>query len=103
MALQKNEILTMTCKYDQTYTLPVMSFTPPAHPCTYLGWNTDANAYSASYSERQQIRNLTSVDGYTFDFYAIWDYAPDLTCSDRYFTLYEAKTALLLRLSYFEQ
>jgi hypothetical protein len=23
---------TMTCKYDQTYTLPVMSFTPPAQP-----------------------------------------------------------------------
>jgi len=85
----------MTCKYDQTYTLPAMSFTPPAHPCTYLGWNTDANAYSASYSERQQIRNLTSEDGYTFHFYAIWDYAPDLTCSDRYFTLYEAKTGVI--------
>ena len=85
----------MTCKYDQTYNLPAMSFTPPAHPCTYLGWNTDANAYSASYSERQQIRNLTSVDGYTFDFYAIWDYAPDLTSSDRYFTLYEAKTGII--------
>ncbi|MGO5053986.1 InlB B-repeat-containing protein [Lachnospiraceae bacterium LCP25S3_G4] len=86
---------TMTCKYDQTYTLPEMSFTPPAHPCTYLGWNTDANAYSASYSEKQQIRNLTSIDGYTFYFYAIWDYAPDLTCSDRYFTLYEAKTGII--------
>ncbi|MHB8130980.1 MAG: InlB B-repeat-containing protein [Mobilitalea sp.] len=85
----------MTCKYDQTYTLPAMSFTPPAHPCTYLGWNTDANAYSASYSERQQIRNLTNIDGYTFYFYAIWDYAPDLTCSDRYFTLYEAKTGII--------
>ena len=85
----------MTCKYDQTYTLPAMIFTPPAHPCTYLGWNTDANAYSASYSERQQIRNLTSIDGYTFNFYAIWDYAPDLTCSDRYFTLYEAKTGII--------
>jgi len=86
---------TMTCKYDQTYTLPAMSFTPPTHPCTYLGWNTDANAYSASYSESQQIRNLTSIDGYTFNFYAIWDYAPDLTCSDRYFTLYEAKTGII--------
>lgn len=86
---------TMTCKYDQTYTLPAMSFTQPAHPCTYLGWNTDANAYSASYSERQQIRNLTSEDGYTFHFYTIWDYAPDLTCSDRYFTLYEAKTGII--------
>ncbi|SEV84910.1 InlB B-repeat-containing protein [[Clostridium] fimetarium] len=86
---------TMTCKYDQTYTLPAMSFMPPAHPCTYLGWNTDANAYFASYSESQQIRNLTSIDGYTFYFYAIWDYAPDLTCSDRYFTLYEAKTGII--------
>ena len=88
-------MVTLTCKYDQTYTLPAMSFTPPAHPCTYIGWNTDANAYSASFLERQQIRNLTSVDGYTFYFYAIWDYAPDLTCSDRYFTLYEAKTGVI--------
>lgn len=86
---------TMTCKYDQTYTLPAMSFTPPSHPSTYLGWNTDANAYSASYTEGQQIRNLTSEDGYTFHFYAIWDYAPDLTCSDRYFTLYEAKSGII--------
>lgn len=93
----------MTCKYDQTYTLPVMSFTPPAHPCTYLGWNTDANAYSASYSERQQIRNLTSVDGYTFDFYAIWDYAPDLNCLTVILPYMKQKPVLLLRLSYFEQ
>ena len=86
---------TMTCKYDQTYTLPSMSFTPPSHPCIYLGWNTDANAFSPSYAERQQICNLTSENGYTFHFYAIWDYAPNLTCTDRYFTLYEAKAGVI--------
>jgi|GEM_PF-1268441 hypothetical protein len=86
---------TLTCKYDQTYTLPAMSFAYPSHPCKYLGWNTDANAYKATYAERQQIYNLTSVNGYTFNFYAIWDYAPDLTCTDRYFTLYEAKTGVI--------
>ncbi len=86
---------TLTCKYDQTYTLPAMSFAYPSHPCKYLGWNTDANAYNVIYGERQQIRNLTSVNGYTFNFYAIWDYAPDLTCTDRYFTLYEAKTGVI--------
>lgn len=85
----------LTCKYDQTYTLPDMSFSSPAHPSTYLGWNTDADAYSASFAERQQIKNLTSVDGYTFHFYAIWDYAPELICSDRYFTLYEAKMGVI--------
>ncbi len=85
----------MVCKYDQVYTLPFMSFTPPTHPNTYLGWNTDANAFWASYAERQQIYNLTSVDGYTFHFYAIWDYAPELSGSDRYFTLYEAKNGVI--------
>lgn len=88
-------IARLTCKYDQTYTLPAMSFTPPAHPCTYLGWNTDANAFWASFVERQRILNLTSVDGYTFHFYAIWDYAPELTGSDRYFTLFEAKNGII--------
>lgn len=86
---------TLTCKYDQTYTLPAMSFAYPSHPCKYIGWNTDANSYYATYAEKQQIRNLTSVNGYTFHFYAIWDYAPDLTCADRYFTLYEAQTGVI--------
>jgi len=86
---------TLVCKYDQTYTLPAMSFAYPSHPCKYLGWNTDANSYYAIYEERQQIRNLSSVNGYTFHFYAIWDYAPDLTCTDRYFTLYESQTGLI--------
>ncbi|MEG0962013.1 MAG: hypothetical protein RSF88_04005 [Lachnospiraceae bacterium] len=86
---------TLTCKYDQTYTLPAMSFAYPSHPCKYLGWNTDANSYYPTYAEKQQICNLISVNGYTFHFYAIWDYAPDLTCTDRYFTLYEAQTGVI--------
>ena len=88
-------MVTLTCKYDYAYTLPAMNFTTPTHPCKYLGWNTEANAYWASYSENQQIRNLTSANGVTFDFYAIWDYAPDMICSERYFTLYEAKSGVI--------
>lgn len=86
---------TLVCKYDQTYTLPTMSFAYPSRPCKYLGWNTDANSYTIAYRERQNIHNLTSVNGYTFHFNAIWDYAPDLTCADRYFTLYEGKTGVI--------
>ncbi|HIG0358605.1 TPA: InlB B-repeat-containing protein [Clostridium sporogenes] len=86
---------TLICKYDMTYTLPVMSFVPPDHPNTYLGWNTDPNAFSSSFTEKQKIKNLTSVNGYTFNFYAIWDYAPDLAVYDRYFTLYEAQTGVI--------
>lgn len=86
---------TLTCKYDKSYTLPAMSFIPPTHPNTYLGWNTDSNAFLAKFTERQTIKNLTSVNGYTFHFYAIWDYAPDLTAYDRYFTLYEAQTGVI--------
>lgn len=72
-----------------------MSFAYPSHPCKYLGWNTDANSYYVTYAEKQQIRNLTNVNGYTFHFYAIWDYAPNMTCTDRYFTLYEALTGVI--------
>ncbi len=86
---------TLTCKYDESFSLPAMSFIPPVHANTYLGWNTDPNAFSASYTERQKIKNLTNINGYTFNFYAIWDYAPDLTAYDRYFTLYEAKTGAI--------
>lgn len=86
---------TLTCKYDITYTLPAMSFIPPTHPNTYLGWNTDPNSFSASFTERQKIKNLTSINGYRFNFYAIWDYAPDLAAYDRYFTLYEAQTGVI--------
>ncbi len=85
----------LTCKYDQTYTLPVMSFVPPSNPCSYIGWNTNAGAYTPSFIERQQIQNLTSTNGYTIHFYAIWDYAPGLTTSNRFFTLYEAKTGII--------
>lgn len=85
----------MTCYYDQTYTLPTMTFTKPEHPCTYVGWNTDAASFYAKYEEGQEIVNLTSTDEYTFHFYAIWDYAPDMTCADRYFTLYEAKHGII--------
>jgi hypothetical protein len=88
-------MVTLTCKYDQTYRLQTMSFTPPTHPCNYIGWDTDAKSHSASYSEKQQVRNMTSVNGDTFHLYGIWDYLPDLTCSDRYFTLYEAKAGII--------
>lgn len=86
---------TLTCKYDKSYTLPAMRFTPPTHPNTYLGWNTDPNAFSAKFTEKQTIKNLTSINGYTFHFYAIWDYAPDLSAYDRFFTLYEAQTGVI--------
>ena len=86
---------TLTCRYGQFYILPSMRFVYPSDSCKYLGWNTNENADSATYAERQRIHNLTSVNGYTFHFYAIWNYAPDLRCTDRYFTLYEAKAGVI--------
>lgn len=85
----------MTYYYDQTYTLPAMRFSYPERPCIYIGWNTNANSFDKEYSECQQIKNLTAVDGYTFHFYAIWDYAPELVTKTRYFTLYEAQTGVI--------
>ncbi|SCP98641.1 InlB B-repeat-containing protein [Anaerobium acetethylicum] len=85
----------LTCRYDQASTLPAMSFEPPSESCVYLGWHTDQNAFSASYAEGQQVQNLTSVNGDVIHLYAIWDYAPELICSDRFFTLYEANHGVI--------
>ena len=85
----------MTCKYDQSYNLPAMSFSYPSKPCKYLGWNTNGESYSPSFQEGQKIQNLTTINGNVIHLYAIWDYAPELSCKDRYFTLYEAKTGVI--------
>ncbi len=90
-----DEKVTLNCTYDTAYTLPAMTFTEPEKQATYVGWNTDSNAFTATYQEKQQIKNLTATNGTTIHLYAIWDYAPELTCSNRYFTLYEAKQGVI--------
>lgn len=46
------------------------NFTWAGH--TFLGWSTDKNATSATYTNGQSIRNLTATDGGTVNLYAVW-------------------------------
>ena len=39
---------------------------------SFQNWNTAANGSGTTYSNGQSISNLSSVDSYTLDLYAIW-------------------------------
>ena len=52
----------------------------------FLGWSTNKNATTASYTDQQSVSNLSAVDGATVTLYAIWEqqYLPpvieNITC-----------------------
>lgn len=39
---------------------------------TFAGWSTSGDATSATYTDGQNVNNLTNVSGESIDFYAIW-------------------------------
>ncbi|MBE6913246.1 MAG: hypothetical protein E7473_12050, partial [Ruminococcaceae bacterium] len=39
---------------------------------TFAGWATDKSATTATYTDKQSVKNLTEVDGETVTLYAIW-------------------------------
>lgn len=87
----------LSCQYDETYTLPGMKFTAPSDQCRFIGWNTNRESYEVMYTDKQQIKNLSTANGATILLYAIWDYEPELACENRYFTLYEAKSGIITK------
>ena len=40
--------------------------------CTFAGWNTKADGSGTSYSDKQSIKNLTTINGETLTLYAQW-------------------------------
>ena len=53
----------------------------------FKGWNTNKDAVSADYLDQTSITDLTNQPETTVTLYAIWDDCPQITASDRYFTL----------------
>ena len=56
--------------YGTAKALSANTFT--RHGYTFLGWSTSRNAKTPTYTNRQSIVNLTSVNGKTLALYAVW-------------------------------
>ena len=57
--------------YDVEKTLTANAFTRSGY--TFLGWSTSSSATSATYTNSQSVKNLTSTDGGTVNLYAVWN------------------------------
>lgn len=62
---------TSTHSYNSTSTLTPNGFTREYHK--FIGWNTKPDGSGTSYTDRQSISNLTTVDGSTVTLYAQWE------------------------------
>ena len=56
--------------YNTAKALTANSFTRTGH--TFLGWSTSSSATTATYTDKQSVKNLTSTDGGTVTLYAVW-------------------------------
>ena len=56
--------------YNTAKALTANTFTRTGY--TFLGWSKDKNATSATYTNSQSVKNLTSVNGDTVTLYAVW-------------------------------
>ena len=56
--------------YDEEKALAANSFTRTGHDFT--GWNTKADGSGTSYTDEQEVKNLTDTDGGTVTLYAQW-------------------------------
>ncbi len=61
----------MTCTYDQSYSLPANGFS--RHGWTFVGWSTNPSATSAMYTDGQSVQNLTNAANGKVTLYAVWN------------------------------
>lgn len=59
------------CKYGTSYTLRSNAFKKKGY--ALKGWNTKADGSGRTYSDRAQVKNLTSANGATVTLYAQWE------------------------------
>lgn len=60
--------------YDTAKALTANGFTRTGY--TFLGWSTNASATSATYTDKQSVKNLTATNGGTVTLYAVWQKSP---------------------------
>ncbi|MCH4221624.1 MAG: InlB B-repeat-containing protein, partial [Eggerthellaceae bacterium] len=56
--------------YGTTADLTTNTYTRAGY--TFIGWNTDPNATTATYADQENVGNLSATDGATVTLYAIW-------------------------------
>lgn len=61
---------TITCTYDQTYTIPDNAFTRTGYILS--GWNSKADGKGTAYEVGGSIKNLSSTKNATVTLYAVW-------------------------------
>lgn len=60
-----------THTYDVTKNLSANEYSKSGYK--FLGWSTDKNAATATYTDEQSVENLTAENGATVTLYAIWE------------------------------
>ncbi len=65
--------------YDVSKALTSNAFTKSGY--TFLGWSTNSSATTATYTDGQSVKNLTSTNGDTVNLYAVWSKIPTYTIS----------------------
>lgn len=63
-----------TMTYDTPANLTANNFTRTGY--TFKGWNTESNGSGTSYTNREEVSNLTTTNGATFNLYAQWEPQP---------------------------
>lgn len=56
--------------YNKSASLTQNGFTRPGY--TFLGWNTAADGSGITYTDMQEVKNLTDQNNVNIDLYAIW-------------------------------
>lgn len=60
--------------YDAAKALAANTFTRNGYK--FLGWSTNSAATTATYTDKQSVKNLTSANGGTVTLYAVWEKLP---------------------------
>ena len=66
----KGKAYTQKCNVTKTYNLTANKFSRKGY--TFIGWNTKANGTGTTYTNKQQIKDLTTSNGKTISLYAQW-------------------------------
>ena len=64
-------------RYDVSKALTSNSFAKGGY--TFVGWATSSSATTATYTNGQSVKNLTSTNGATINLYAVWSEIPTYT------------------------
>lgn len=65
--------------YDSAKTLTANGFTRTGY--TFLGWSTSSTATTATYTNKQSVKNLTATNGGMVTLYAVWQKNPSTVSS----------------------